>query len=490
MKRRTLTVGIRGLAWLLGASLWGLPCAGPVQSCTTFILQGKNCLYLARTLDWHWEDSLVVVNPRGLQKASLVLPPSVPAKWAAKYGSVTFNQCGREMPFGGMNEAGLVVENMWLDETQYAAPDARPAINLLQWIQYQLDNCRTVAEVLATDGQLRVESPGIAGKSMARIHYLVCDETGDCATIEFLNGKMICHRGGNLPFRALANDTYETSAAYAQAHPEPRNADGRLKNPTSLARFTRAAARASAFKARSSKKNTTYAFETLDQVCQADFTVWRMVYDLRNRQIHYRTRSHPQERTLDLGKIDFSCSKAAQFVDIQAQPSAQGALNFQELSPAAHRQYLEHFYGQEEFQQKFGNMIPLMEGLLAVIGTYHCAEESSTLANTGPRAVVHVTPAQAQKLLAEKKVIVLDLRTPDEFKEERIAGAKNIDFIADDFERKIARLEKGQDYLVYCASGGRSSQSLAVFKKQQFRTIYHLDGGLNAWQKAGLPMEK
>src|SRR5512140_2397240 len=98
-----------------------------------------------------------------------------------------------------------------------------------------------------------------------------------------------------------------------------------------------------------------------------------MVYDPRNRQIHYRTRSHPQARTLDLAKIDFSCSKPAHYVDIQEQPSANGTFNFQELSPAAHRQYLERFYGQEEFQQKFGNMTPLVEGLLAVIGTYHCA---------------------------------------------------------------------------------------------------------------------
>src|SRR5438477_4854789 len=89
----------------------------PARCCTTFLLQGTGALYFGRNLDWYWEDGIVVVNPRNLQKAAFVLPGNTPAKWASRYGSVTFNQFGREMPFGGMNEAGLVVENMWLDET-------------------------------------------------------------------------------------------------------------------------------------------------------------------------------------------------------------------------------------------------------------------------------------------------------------------------------------------------------------------------------------
>jgi penicillin V acylase-like amidase (Ntn superfamily) len=117
--------------------------------CIGFVLKGKGRVYLGRNLDWFWED-------------------------------------------------GLVVENMWLDETSYAAPDSRPAISLLQWIQYQLDSCRTVAEVIATDQKLRVESPPASTRSLARVHYLVCDADGDCAAIEFLDGKMAVHRGETL----------------------------------------------------------------------------------------------------------------------------------------------------------------------------------------------------------------------------------------------------------------------------------------------------
>src|SRR5215813_3170068 len=85
--------------------------------CTTFVLQGKDNVYFGRNLDWDWEDGLVIVNPRNETKASLVIiPGNKPLKWTSKYGSVTFNQFGQEMPFGGMNEAGLVVENMHLPE--------------------------------------------------------------------------------------------------------------------------------------------------------------------------------------------------------------------------------------------------------------------------------------------------------------------------------------------------------------------------------------
>src|SRR5258708_28633340 len=123
------------------ASLLGVINAFP---CTTFVMQGDGHIYFGRNLDWDWESGLVIVNQRNIKKTAVVMPGNAPAQWTSKYGSVTFNQFGQEMPYGGMNEAGLVVENMWLDETKYPAPDSRPSINLLQWIQYQLDNCRTV----------------------------------------------------------------------------------------------------------------------------------------------------------------------------------------------------------------------------------------------------------------------------------------------------------------------------------------------------------
>jgi len=104
--------------------------------------------------------------------------------------------------------------------------------------------------------------------------------------------------------------------------------------------------------------------------------------------------------------------------------------------------------------------------------------------------IVHVAPKAAQQLVADRKVVVLDLRTPEEYRAGHIAGATNVDYLAAGFEQRLNALEKTQPYLVHCAAGGRSTRALPLLREQHFRSIYHLDGGLKAWEKAGLPVEK
>jgi rhodanese-related sulfurtransferase len=124
-------------------------------------------------------------------------------------------------------------------------------------------------------------------------------------------------------------------------------------------------------------------------------------------------------------------------------------------------------------------------GMIACLAGANAADQSNPATS-----VKHVDPKQAQQLIVDKKVVVLDLRTPAEFKSARITGATNIDFLASDFGERIKSLDKSKAYLVHCASGGRSTRSIPVFEHQQFKSIYHLDGGIKAWEKAGLPVEK
>jgi phage shock protein E len=105
--------------------------------------------------------------------------------------------------------------------------------------------------------------------------------------------------------------------------------------------------------------------------------------------------------------------------------------------------------------------------------------------------VDHVDAAGAAKLLAgEKKPVVLDVRTPDEYAEGHIAGSKMIDFRAADFEKKVSALDRSKSYLVHCRSGGRSTESLKTFEKLGFKHIIHLDGGISGWEAAGQPVTK
>lgn len=122
---------------------------------------------------------------------------------------------------------------------------------------------------------------------------------------------------------------------------------------------------------------------------------------------------------------------------------------------------------------------------LAILSPAHAADKET---KGDPK---HVEAAAAAKLLKDDpKVIVLDIRTPDEFSAGHIKGAKNVDFYADDFAARVAKLDKDKSYLVHCASGGRSGKSLELFKQLGFKSIYHLDGGFKGWQKAGEPVEK
>jgi len=104
--------------------------------------------------------------------------------------------------------------------------------------------------------------------------------------------------------------------------------------------------------------------------------------------------------------------------------------------------------------------------------------------------VKHVKAEEAAKIIANGKVTVVDVRTPDEFKDGHIHGAKNIDIMSSDFEAQLGKLDKTQPTLVHCQAGGRSTRALPIFEKLGFTHLIHLDGGFGGWQSAGKPVAK
>jgi rhodanese-related sulfurtransferase len=90
--------------------------------------------------------------------------------------------------------------------------------------------------------------------------------------------------------------------------------------------------------------------------------------------------------------------------------------------------------------------------------------------------------------VAEAGVITLDVRTPIEFAEGHIEGARLIDFQSGNFENEIAALDKNATYAVYCRSGNRSGQAVKVMHDAGFHNVYNLNGGVIDWANAGLPL--
>jgi phage shock protein E len=101
-----------------------------------------------------------------------------------------------------------------------------------------------------------------------------------------------------------------------------------------------------------------------------------------------------------------------------------------------------------------------------------------------------VTGEQAAALAADPGVVVLDVRTPAEFAEGHIDGATLVDFEAPSFADEIAKLDPSADYLVYCRSGNRSGQAVAVMQSLGFENIWDLDGGVITWSGEGRPLVK
>ena len=102
--------------------------------------------------------------------------------------------------------------------------------------------------------------------------------------------------------------------------------------------------------------------------------------------------------------------------------------------------------------------------------------------------ITHINVQTAhQKLQENPEIIILDLRTDDEFELFYIEGAVNIDATAKYFAFEISSLDKGKTYLIHCHSGERSLTALAEFKTQGFENIIHMDGGMREWNHANLP---
>jgi len=90
--------------------------------------------------------------------------------------------------------------------------------------------------------------------------------------------------------------------------------------------------------------------------------------------------------------------------------------------------------------------------------------------------------------VAEAGVITLDVRTPSEFAEGFIEGARLIDFQSGNFENEIAVLDKNATYAVYCRSGNRSGQAVKVMQDAGFSNVFNMNGGVIEWANAGLPL--
>lgn len=109
----------------------------------------------------------------------------------------------------------------------------------------------------------------------------------------------------------------------------------------------------------------------------------------------------------------------------------------------------------------------------------------------GAQTPAQVSPEEFSKgLMADTVAVLLDVRTPDEFKAGHIKGALELDWLnAEKFASGLAKLSKEPVYYIYCRSGKRSAAAAAKMRAEGYRVV-DLRGGFLGWQKAGYPVEK
>jgi rhodanese-related sulfurtransferase len=125
---------------------------------------------------------------------------------------------------------------------------------------------------------------------------------------------------------------------------------------------------------------------------------------------------------------------------------------------------------------KFGGM------LLGMLIFFNCNKNRS-------EAVQLITATEMKEISEIEGIQLVDVRTPDEYKEGHLPNALNIDFLDENFEINIQQLDKTRPVIVYCQHGSRSAKCASQLIAKGFVKIYDLDRGFSGWKSSGLEVE-
>lgn len=106
-------------------------------------------------------------------------------------------------------------------------------------------------------------------------------------------------------------------------------------------------------------------------------------------------------------------------------------------------------------------------------------------ADSAPPQLASVAAADFERYLAAETPTIIDVRTATEFAAGHLPGAINIDSAAPDFADMLARLNRREEYAIYCRSGNRSGEALALMRSLGFQDVRDLSGGIKHWLVTG-----
>ena len=85
--------------------------------------------------------------------------------------------------------------------------------------------------------------------------------------------------------------------------------------------------------------------------------------------------------------------------------------------------------------------------------------------------------------------IILDVRTPNEYKEEHLENAQLLNVKSTYFVDELEKMDKNKKYFVYCRRGKRGRIAVNLMKKQGYIDVHNITGGINKWKSKKLPVK-
>lgn len=253
------------------------------SACTSFCLKTGSGIYLGKNLDWEIENGYVFFNERGLNKTILTTDFITKARfsWQSKYRSITFNQFGKEFPLGGMNEHGLVIEELNMSPVMLIRDSTKQLINEFQLVQFLLDNCKSVDETIQQLKNFQCKP------LFQTLHYIIADKTGNVIVAEFNGVDFDISFSEKTGLPVLSNNNYNESLKYLTNF-QGFGGSLPIKNRKgSNERFVSVANLLNQYK---NQHPIAYSYQILDTVKQED-TKWSLVYDIKNLSVSFKFHS-------------------------------------------------------------------------------------------------------------------------------------------------------------------------------------------------------
>jgi choloylglycine hydrolase len=289
-------------------------------------------------------------TPRGIERSGMT--PTNPMKWKAKYASVAA-VAWEAVTGGGINEAGLSVNLLYLAESNFGdRDDTLKGVCVSVWAQYYLDSFATVAEAVEAAKSIQVVPFGLVHKGevgVSTVHMAVEDASGDSAIIEILDGEPIIHHGKQ--YKVMTNSpTYDEQLALLKAYeglggskpvPGGSQSDERFVRGAYYARMLPeqpASYQAAVAGVLSIMRNmsTPFGMDDPDKP-NISATRWRTIADLTNKRYYFEFADMPNVVWVDMDKLNLDEGASAQKFNLATHFDASGQVadKFQPTEPPA-----------------------------------------------------------------------------------------------------------------------------------------------------------